>query len=74
MRIAFVGLGKMGGNMALRLVRGAPDGSVPGGHEVIGYARDPNRDLQNVPTWSRSSRPRRASFGSWCLRATRPSR
>jgi 6-phosphogluconate dehydrogenase len=49
MRIAFVGLGKMGGNMALRLVRGAPDGSVPGGHEVIGYARDPNSDLQSVP-------------------------
>ena len=49
MRIAFVGLGKMGGNMTLRLVRGAPDASVPGGHEVVGYARDPNPDLQNVP-------------------------
>src|SRR5687768_4021968 len=49
MRIAFVGLGKMGGNVTLRLVRGAPDGSVPGGHEVVGFARDPNTELQNVP-------------------------
>src|SRR5688572_31584533 len=48
MRIAFVGLGKMGGNMTLRLVHGAPDGSAPGGHEVVGYARDPNPELQNV--------------------------
>jgi 6-phosphogluconate dehydrogenase len=45
MRIGFVGLGKMGGNMSLRLVRGSPDGAVRGGHEVVGYARDPNPDL-----------------------------
>jgi 6-phosphogluconate dehydrogenase len=49
MRIAFVGLGKMGGNMTLRLVHGAPDGSAPGGHEVVGYAHDPIPELQNVP-------------------------
>lgn len=48
MRIGFVGLGKMGGNMALRLVQGAPDGSVAGGHEVVGYAKDPNPDLAGV--------------------------
>jgi 6-phosphogluconate dehydrogenase len=48
MRIGFVGLGKMGGNMVLRLVQGAPDGSTRGGHEVVGYARDPNPELQNV--------------------------
>src|SRR3990170_2780613 len=33
MRIGMVGLGRMGGNMRLRLIRG--------GHEVVGYARDP---------------------------------
>jgi len=33
MRVGFVGLGRMGGNMAERLRRG--------GHEVIGYDRDP---------------------------------
>ena len=32
MRIGMVGLGKMGGNMTLRLLRG--------GHEVVGYAHD----------------------------------
>ena len=48
MRIGFVGLGKMGGNMALRLAVGSPDGSVQGGHSVVGYARDPNPDLANV--------------------------
>ena len=48
MEIGFVGLGKMGGNMALRLVVGAPDGSAGGGHRVVGYARDPNPDLNGV--------------------------
>jgi 6-phosphogluconate dehydrogenase len=48
MQIGFVGLGKMGGNMALRLVQGAPDGTVHGGHEVVGFAKDPNPDLAGV--------------------------
>ncbi len=48
MQIGFVGLGKMGGNMTLRLVQGAPDGSVAGGHQVVGFAKDPNPDLDNV--------------------------
>src|SRR5579862_7773710 len=48
MQIGFVGLGKMGGNMALRLVQGAPDGKVPGGHQVVGFAKDPNPELKNV--------------------------
>jgi 6-phosphogluconate dehydrogenase len=47
-KIGFVGLGKMGGNMTLRLTQGSTDGSVKGGHEVVGYARDPNPDLQGV--------------------------
>ena len=49
MKIGFVGLGKMGGNMVLRLVIGSTDGSVKGGHEVIGFAKDPNPDLTNIP-------------------------
>ena len=48
MEIGFIGLGKMGGNMALRLTVGSPDGAVPSGHRVVGYARDPNPDLDNV--------------------------
>jgi 6-phosphogluconate dehydrogenase len=48
MKIGFVGLGKMGGNMALRLTIGSPDKTVPGGHEVVGYAKDPNPDLVAV--------------------------
>src|SRR5579864_6283178 len=48
MEIGFVGLGKMGGNMTLRLVEGAPDGSAKGGHRVVGFAKDPNPDLVNV--------------------------
>lgn len=35
MQIAIVGLGKMGGNMVRRLLRG-------GGHEVVGWDRDPS--------------------------------
>jgi 6-phosphogluconate dehydrogenase len=49
MDIGFVGLGKMGGNMVLRLVVGSPDGSVRGGHRVVGFARDLNPDLVDVP-------------------------
>ena len=49
MKIGFVGLGKMGGNMVLRLTAGSPDKTVPGGHEVVGYAKDPNLDLINAP-------------------------
>ncbi|HSU66506.1 MAG TPA: decarboxylating 6-phosphogluconate dehydrogenase, partial [Tepidisphaeraceae bacterium] len=47
--IGFVGLGKMGGNMALRLVQGSPDGKIKGGHRVVGFAKDPNPDLVGVP-------------------------
>jgi 6-phosphogluconate dehydrogenase len=47
-KIGFIGLGKMGGNMTLRLTRGSTDGSVKGGHQVVGYARDPNPDLQGI--------------------------
>ena len=49
MDLGFVGLGKMGGNMALRLVHGSPDGKIKGGHRVIGFAKDPNPDLAGVP-------------------------
>ena len=43
MHIGFIGLGKMGGNMALRLTIGSPDG-----HRVTGFAKDPNPDLAGV--------------------------
>jgi 6-phosphogluconate dehydrogenase len=49
MNIGFVGLGKMGGNMSLRLVNGSPDGKIPGGHHVVGFAKDTNPDLIGVP-------------------------
>jgi 6-phosphogluconate dehydrogenase len=49
MQIGFVGLGKMGANMALRLVMGSPDGSVAGGHRVVGFAKDPSPELAGVP-------------------------
>ena len=48
MEIGFVGLGKMGGNMTLRLVIGSQDKKVTGGHRVVGFAKDPNPDLINV--------------------------
>jgi len=48
MQLGFVGLGKMGGNMSLRLVRGSPDGKTPGGHHIVGFAKDPNPDLVGV--------------------------
>jgi 6-phosphogluconate dehydrogenase len=48
MQIGFVGLGKMGGNMALRLTVGSTDGRIAGGHTVIGYARDHNPDLAGI--------------------------
>ena len=48
MQIGFVGLGKMGGNMALRLTVGASDGKVRGGHSVVGFARDPTPQLADV--------------------------
>ncbi len=38
----------MGGNMTLRLAIGSPDSAVKGGHEVVGYARDPNPDLAGI--------------------------
>ena len=43
MDIGFVGLGKMGGNMVLRLVVGAPDGPGNGTPPGGGNARDPRR-------------------------------
>ncbi|HSZ56557.1 MAG TPA: decarboxylating 6-phosphogluconate dehydrogenase [Tepidisphaeraceae bacterium] len=49
MQIGFVGLGKMGGNMALRLTQGSPDGKISGGHQVVGFAKDPNPELRGVP-------------------------
>jgi 6-phosphogluconate dehydrogenase len=48
MQIGFVGLGRMGGNMALRLAVGSPDGSVKGGHTVVGYAPEVNPELSGV--------------------------
>src|SRR3954464_7459045 len=53
MQIGFVGLGKMGANMALRLTIGSPVGAdgravEGGGHQVVGYARDPNPSLASV--------------------------
>ncbi|MBV8780466.1 MAG: decarboxylating 6-phosphogluconate dehydrogenase [Phycisphaerae bacterium] len=48
MQIGFVGLGKMGGNMVLRLVIGSPDGKVKGGHQVVGFAKDPNPELVGI--------------------------
>src|SRR5258708_3880122 len=45
MKIGFVGLGKMGGNMVLRLAVGSLDKSVTGGHQVVGFAKDSNPDL-----------------------------
>src|SRR3954465_6727664 len=40
MQIGFIGLGQMGGNMALRLIGGR--------HTGVGYARDQNPDLAGV--------------------------
>jgi 6-phosphogluconate dehydrogenase len=48
MHIGFIGLGKMGGNMVLRLTVGSPDGRVKGTHQVTGFAKDPNPELANV--------------------------
>ena len=48
MQIGFIGLGKMGGNMVLRLTVGSPDGRVKGTHTVVGFAKDPNPDLAGV--------------------------
>jgi 6-phosphogluconate dehydrogenase len=51
MQLGFIGLGKMGGNMVLRLVVGSSDGSVKGTHKVVGFAKDPNPDLANTPNF-----------------------
>jgi 6-phosphogluconate dehydrogenase len=48
MEIGFVGLGKMGGNMVLRLTAGSEESNVSGGHAVVGYARDPNPELEHA--------------------------
>jgi 6-phosphogluconate dehydrogenase len=48
MELGFVGLGKMGGNMTLRLVQGSPDGKTKGGHRVVGFAKDANPDLVGI--------------------------
>jgi 6-phosphogluconate dehydrogenase len=52
MQLGFVGLGKMGGNMVLRLTAGSEGGGVSGGHNVVGYARDPNPDLNGVSAFT----------------------
>jgi len=48
MELGFVGLGKMGGNMVLRLIQGSPDGKIKGGHRIMGFAKDANPDLAGV--------------------------
>ncbi len=48
MKIGFVGLGKMGANMVLRLCVGSTDGSVKGTHQVVGYDPHLNPDLKGV--------------------------
>src|SRR5438270_2633652 len=48
MQLGFVGPGKMGGNMVLRLAQGSPDGKIKGGHTIVGFAKDPNPDVANV--------------------------
>ncbi len=48
MQIGFVGLGKMGANMALRLTVGSEDKTVRGGHHIIGFAKDPSPQLKDV--------------------------
>ena len=53
MQLGMVGLGKMGGNMAERLRRG--------GHEVVGYDRDPERQRRRHASrswWSELHAPR----------------
>ncbi len=50
MQIGFVGLGRMGGNMVLRLTVGSPDGQVKGGHSVVGFAPQVNSELSGVPS------------------------
>ena len=55
MHIGFVGLGKMGGNMVLRLTVCSEDGRVPGGHHVVGYAPEANPDLQGVDAFQLAS-------------------
>ena len=53
MRLAMIGLGKMGGNMSERLLRG--------GHEVVAYDRS-----QDVVQRSRRLGPhRRTSMAAW---------
>ena len=67
MELGFIGLGRMGMNMVIRLVRG--------GHRVVVYNRSPEKVREATGTapsarrpwrtWSRSSRGRGPS-GSWC--------
>ncbi len=53
MKIGMIGLGRMGGNMATRLRRQ--------GHEVVGYARNPDkRDVDSLPALVQSLPQRRA--------------
>ena len=34
--------------MVLRLTQGSPDGKISGGHQVVGFAKDPNPE-RGVP-------------------------
>jgi 6-phosphogluconate dehydrogenase len=48
MQVGFIGLGKMGGNMALRLVEAVAAEGKRVGHTVVGYAPDPNPELRGI--------------------------
>jgi len=73
MEIGFIGLGRMGGNMVTRLVRG--------GHKILAYDPSPNaaklaeaNGATLTPSKaSRSWRPR-GRYGSWSRPASRPRR
>ena len=64
MVIGFIGLGKMGGNMVLRLVQGSPDGSIKGGHPSSATPRTPTRTSTACGRHARRHRRRRWSAGS----------
>jgi 6-phosphogluconate dehydrogenase len=48
MQLGFIGLGKMGGNMVLRLVQGMPEAQGAGGHSIVGFAREPHPELDKL--------------------------
>ena len=75
MQLGMIGLGRMGANMARRLMRG--------GHQCVVYDRSADavkalaaegaKGATRSARWSPSS-PSRAPCGSWCRPAGRPSR